>query len=197
MDGVYPLDAEHVAVAYEQTLHLSRLVEDLRLLTQAEAGRLPLKLAPLSLADLMKVAVARFEPLAQDAGIAIMVDAGDALPLIEADHARLVQIYDNLLANALRHTPRGGRIQVWARATSAGVRTVVANTGEIDAASATHLFDRFWRADDVRSRDAAGSGLGLAITRQLVRLHQGEIRVESDGGETRFVIDLPIASHYQ
>lgn len=191
MDGVYPLDAEHVAVAYEQTLHLSRLVEDLRLLTQAEAGRLPLKFARLAPDVLVQSAAARFAPLAQDADVTLMSDPGAALPSIQADRVRLLQVFDNLLTNALRHTAGGGTIRLSATSTGEQVRFLVANTGEIDADTAAHLFDRFWRADDARSRDAGGSGLGLAITRQIVRLHHGEIQVASDAGETRFVIELP------
>ncbi|HHW88085.1 MAG TPA: HAMP domain-containing protein [Chloroflexi bacterium] len=194
MDGVYPLDVEHVAVAYEQTLHLSRLVEDLRLLTQAEAGRLPLKFESVTPGDLVRRAAARFAPLAQDAGVSLVVDEGALLPTIRADRDRLLQVFDNLLINALRHTPTSGAIRLRVLQDDGMVRFIVANTGEIDAETAAHLFDRFWRADDARSRDAGGSGLGLAITRQLVRLHQGEIHVETGDGETRFVIDLPAAS---
>jgi len=191
MDGVYPLDVEHVAVAYEQTLHLSRLVEDLRLLTQAEAGRLPLKLELLAPADLVKRAIARFAPLAQDADITLSSEVGAALPAIHGDQGRLLQVFDNLLTNALRHTKSGGRIRLRVTHAADAVRLVIANTGEIDAETASHLFDRFWRADEARSRDAGGSGLGLAITRQIVRLHHGEIHVEPAVGETWFVIDLP------
>ena len=194
MDGVYPLDVEHVAVAYEQTLHLSRLVEDMRLLTQAEAGRLPLKLDLLPPGELVQTATARFAPLAQDAGVALIEEVRAGLPAIRADRGRLLQVFDNLLTNALRHTPAGGVIRLQAEPFSGGVRFVVANTGAIDAETAAHLFDRFWRADDARSRDAGGSGLGLAITRQLVRLHQGEIYVEVGDGATRFVIELPAAA---
>ncbi len=102
-----------------------------------------------------------------------------------------MQVFDNLLTNALRHTPADGAIRLSAEAAGSGVRFVVANTGVIDAETAAHLFDRFWRADDARVRDATGSGLGLAITRQIVLLHGGAIHVEPANGETRFVIDLP------
>lgn len=201
MDGIYPLDVEHVAVAYEQTLHLTRLVEDLRLLTQAEAGRLPLKFEAVAPGDLVQRAAARFAPLAQDAGVNLMAEVDALLPTLHADRDRLLQVFDNLLTNALRHTAEAGVIRLRAVRANGAVRFIVANTGEIDAGTAAHLFDRFWRADDARSRDAGGSGLGLAITRQLVRLHQGEIHVESNAGETRFVItfgapraiDLPTA----
>lgn len=193
MDGVYPLDVEHVAVAYEQTLHLSRLVDDLRLLTQAEAGRLPLTLEPVAPAMLVTQSLARFEPLVQDAGIVLESEATGDLPLIQADRARLFQVFDNLLINALRHTPAEGRIRLCAVQNSSSVRFVVSNSGEIGAEIAAHLFDRFWRADDARSRDAGGSGLGLAITRQIVILHGGSIHVESSDGETHFIFDLPMA----
>lgn len=194
MDGVYPLDVEHVAVAYEQTLHLSRLVDDLRLLTQAEAGRLPLVIKPTSPASLVTQTIARFEPLAQDAGIALASEVASDLPMIQVDHARLFQVFDNLLINALRHSAADGRICMHALLHSDAVRFIVSNSGEIDAETAAHLFDRFWRADGARSRDAGGSGLGLAISRQIVLLHGGSIDVESSDGETRFIIDLPVST---
>ena len=147
LDGVYPLDVEHVAVAYEQTLHLSRLVDDLRLLTQAEAGRLPL--LELALAGRSSGAEhRRFEPLAQDAGIALRGEAAAGHPSIEGDRARLLQVFDNLLTNACAHRSRGrnclDRNEYRRR------RALRRQTGVIDAET-THLFDRC-SADDARAR---------------------------------------------
>ncbi|MBW7883385.1 MAG: HAMP domain-containing histidine kinase [Caldilineaceae bacterium] len=192
MDGVYPLDGEHLAVAYDQALHLNRLVEDLRLLTQAEAGRLPLQLEAVEPEALVRQAVARFAPLAQDAGIELTYDV-EPLPAVTADAARALQIFDNLLSNALRHTAAPGRIAIRARAQGDHVEFTVSNSGMLDPDTAAHLFDRFWRSDEARARDQGGSGLGLAITRQLVLLQGGSIGVEGDAGETRFVIQFPIS----
>jgi signal transduction histidine kinase len=199
MDGVYPLDTEHLAVAYDQTIHLTRLVEDLRLLTQAEAGRLELNPRATPVKPLVEAVVARFAPLAQDAEIAVKYDVAPALPYIYVDTNRTQQVFDNLLANALRHTPPGGEISITARANHQAngpvsdhfVEFVVANPGELAPDELAHLFDRFWRADVARQRDAGGSGLGLAITRQLVVLQHGTIRAEAHAGNISFVLDLP------
>ena len=194
MDGVYPLDNERLVVAYDQTLHLARLVEDMRLLTRAEAGQLPLDLQTVSPGALVEPAIARFAPLALDGGITLRHSIASNLPSIVVDNNRMQQIFDNLLTNALRHTLAGGVITLCADAQPQGVRFCVSNTGQLDPEQAAHLFDRFWRADEARQRDAGGSGLGLAITRQLVLLHQGRIWVESGDNETRFLIELPAAA---
>ena len=194
MDGVYPLDTEHLAVAYDQTIHLARLVEDLRLLTQAEAGRLELNPRSVAVKPLVEAVVARFAPLAQDAEIAVKYDVAPALPSINVDASRTQQVFDNLLANALRHTPPGGEIAITARTSSRGVEFVVANPGVLEPDELAHLFDRFWRADAARQRDAAGSGLGLAITKQLVLLQHGAIRAEAHDGTISFIVDLPAAA---
>jgi signal transduction histidine kinase len=203
MDGVYPLDAEHLAVAYDQTLHLARLVEDLRLLTQAESGRLPLELAAVTPVTLVTEAVARFAPLAQDAGVALESETNLGLPPVAADAGRIQQVFDNLLTNALRHTEEGGTIRIAAAlapqpaapssAPWAGVRFSVSNSGDLPPEDIEHLFDRFWRGDDAREADSRGSGLGLAITRQLVLRHGGVIGVEAGDGATTFTVDLPAA----
>lgn len=191
VDGVYPLDVEHLAVAYDQTLHLARLVEDLRLLTQAESGRLPLQLSAVAPAVLVQEAVARFDPLAQDASIVLESTVENGLPVVQVDAGRMRQVFDNLLTNALRHTQPGGRIAIAAVPAGERVCFSVSNSGDLPAGHADHLFDRFWRGDDARQVDAGGSGLGLAITRQLVVLHNGTIRAESANGVTSFFIELP------
>lgn len=201
MDGVYPLDAEHLAVAYDQTIHLARLVEDLRLLTQAESGRLPLEPAAADPATLIAEAAARFAPLAQDAGLALEHDAASGLPPVMVDRVRIQQIFDNLLTNAVRHTEEGGAIRMAAALTflpapdsgvpRRGVRFSVSNSGNLPPEHIEHLFDRFWRGSDAREADTGGSGLGLAITRQLVLRHGGAIAAVAEGGVTTFIIDLP------
>ncbi len=193
MDGVYPLDVPHVATAYDQTLHLARLVDDLRLLTQAEGGRLALHLQAVAPAALVDAAAARFAPLAEDAGIPLAEQSAPNLPAVTVDIDRMQQVLDNLLTNALRHTAPGGEIVVSVQPGPLGVQIVVANSGHIPAEQLAHIFDRFWRADEARERDAGGSGLGLAITRQLIMLQHGTIRAEAGEGMTRFVIDLPAA----
>lgn len=190
MDGVFPLNAEQLAVVYDQTLHLGRLVEDLRTLTRAEARRLPLEMAPLDPAAFVQRVAADFAPLAHEESLALTTDIAPALPQIQADADRLRQVFANLLANALAHTPAGGNITVRAAPTRTGVRFAVVDTGPgLTPEQAAHVFERFYQADDARQRDRGGSGLGLAIARELVRLHGGRIWIESapGAGSTVFV----------
>lgn len=193
MDGVYPLDSAHLAVAYDQTIHLARLVEDLRLLTQAEAGRLPLHIVPTTPSALVETAVMRFAPLAQDSDIALTHTVEASLPQVNADAVRIQQVLDNLLINALYHTQVGGQIAITAGQAGDRVIFSVCNTGSLPPEHAAHVFERFWRADESRQRDAGGSGLGLAIARQFVLLHDGCIQVEARDGLTCFRFDLPQA----
>lgn len=193
LDGVFPLNAEQVAIVYDQSLHLGRLVEDLRTLTRAEAGRLSLDFALLEPAALVQQIAVDFAPLAQDQSITLHVEAAPDLPPLRADRDRLRQVFTNLLVNALTHTPSGGSITLSAAPCAAGVRFGVADTGPgLTEDQARHVFERFYRTDDARQRDRGGSGLGLAITRELVRLHGGRVWVESAPGQgSRFMIELP------
>jgi two-component system OmpR family sensor kinase/two-component system sensor histidine kinase BaeS len=193
MDGVFPLNTEQLVVVYDQTLHLGRLIEDLRTLTRAEARRLPLEMTRVSPNTFAQRVVADFAPLAQEESIALNADIAPALPFIQADADRLRQILANLLANALAHTPSGGSITVKAARTETGVRFAVADTGPgLTSEQAAHVFERFYRADDARQRDRGGSGLGLAITQELVKLHGGRIWVESaPGAGSTFCFEIP------
>lgn len=128
------------------------------------------------------------------AGIELQIDVPDDLPAIRGDVGRLEQVLNNLVANAVRHTPPGGRIMLRAEQAADGVRIAVQDTGEgIPLDDLPHIFDRFWRGDRSRSRaDGASTGLGLAIVRQLVEAHGGHIEAQSQLGEgTTFVIQLP------
>lgn len=192
MDGVYPLDGAHLAVVYDQTIHLARLVEDLRLLTQAEMRRLPLERGTVIPAELVAQAVEAFSPLALDAGIRLEQQVEADLPALRADATRVRQVLDNLLTNALRHTPGGGRIAIASSRQGGYVRFSVSNTGSLADEDAHRAFEPFWRAEGARERDRGGSGLGLAISRQLVLLHGGRIWAERAGQETVFAFELPV-----
>ncbi len=195
LDGVFPLDADQLAIVYDETLHLGRLVEDLRLLTHAEAGRLPLNLEPIDPAPFVQRVVTEFLPLAQDQQIALETAVAPDLPAIRADADRLRQVFANLIANALAHTPAGGHVTVSAQAGPGVVRFAVADTGPgLTTEQAAHVFERFYRTDDARRRDQGGSGLGLAITQELVRLHGGQITVRSaPGAGSTFTFEIPVA----
>ncbi|MEI7643313.1 MAG: ATP-binding protein [Chloroflexales bacterium] len=196
LDDVYPLSKEEVATIYETTLGLRRLVDDLRELSLAEAGQLDLQVQPVAITPLLAREVALFADLAATQGVTLQVDAPLGLPDALADPARLAQVLHNLVSNALRHTPAGGRVTLQAQQDGAQLRFAIEDTGEgIAAADLPHVFERFYRADHHgRARDSGGSGLGLAITSQLVRLQGGMIGVESAPSQgARFWFSLPVA----
>ncbi len=192
LDGVYEPTREHVAALLDETRVLSRLVEDLQTLSLAEAGQLPLHRRLVPAVDLLEDAATRFVGAAADAGVMLKVLPGDASLVVDVDADRLDQALSNLVANALRHTPAGGRITLAARSADDGVVLEVADTGTgIDAADLPFVFDRFWRGDRARGRHG-GAGLGLPIARRLVEAHGGAIEAKSEpGAGTTFTIWLP------
>lgn len=192
LDGVYEPTPEHLRATLDETRRLGRLVGDLQTLSLAEAGQLPLYPRDVDAADLLDDVVVRFAGAAAEAGVTLKVHTQEALTLT-VDPDRLEQVLSNLTANALRHTPAGGRVTLAARAAGQAVELSVSDTGEgIDPADVPYVFDRFWRGDRARGRSTGGSGLGLAIARQLVRAHGGAITVESaPGAGSTFTISLP------
>ena len=187
IDGVYPADAAHLGPILEETHVLERLIEDLRTLALAEAGKIRLRREPTDLAALLSDIAAAFAAQADAAGVALVVDASNDLGSIEIDPARIREVIANLLTNALRHTPRGGRIEIVAREAPGGASISVSDTGSgISPEALPHVFDRFYRAGD-----SAGSGLGLPIARNLVTAHGGEIAASSELGRTSIAFTLP------
>lgn len=196
LDGVYEPTTEHIAATLDETRLLARLVEDLRVLSQAEAGQLTLVWEAVDITDLLTDVQTSFSGQAEVGSIDLRVVLPDdtAGLTITGDVGRLDQVLSNLVANALRYTPAGGSIELGASPTIDGVRLTVSDTGAgIAAADLPFVFDRFWRGDRARPHaGGAGSGLGLAIARQLVQAHGGRIAVTSQPGlGTTFTIDLP------
>ncbi len=196
LDGIFPPTPENLAVVHEETLRLSRLVEDLRTLSLADAGQLPLNLEPVALAELVQQASAAFAPLAEADGIQLSTDI-TASPIIHADAARLQQVLANLITNALRYAPQGhqdpSRVDIVLRQNGGAVQIDIIDSGPgLTAEQESQVFDRFWRSDAARSREEGGSGLGLAIAQGIVKAHGGRIQVASERGHgTRFTIVLP------
>jgi two-component system OmpR family sensor kinase/two-component system sensor histidine kinase BaeS len=198
LDDVYPLEKAEISRLYDQTRLLSRLVEDLRELALADAGKLHMNLQPTDLRRVLQSTSDHLAPAAEQSGVRLTMQAGD-LPVVHADPDRVAQVLHNLLANALRYTPAGGSITVSASATNEGVEVTVADTGEGIAPEAlAHIFDRFWRADRSRSHDerwTGGSGLGLSIAQGLVRAQGGRIWAESTLGKgSAFHFTLPLST---
>lgn len=191
-DGVVELDIEEVRDLHAQVLLLTRLVEDLRTLSLADAGRLSLRVDEVDLADLARLAAAGYRVQAEAKDVRLDV-AAPATAVVRADRERMMQVIGNLLDNALRHTPAGGRVIL---SVTPGPRTValeVRDTGSgIPPGHERRIFERFVRTDDARSRGTGGSGIGLAIVKALVELHRGAVRAANapDGGAV-FRVELP------
>jgi two-component system sensor histidine kinase BaeS len=193
-EGVLPASPETFHIIHDEANHLSRLVDDLRTLSMSEAGELTLYVQPHAVAWLLNKTGAAFKSQAQAKKIGLSVDVAGELPEVNLDADRMSQVMGNLLLNALRHTPRGGRIELSAEARPSTVRIRVHNNGpEIDPEELDHIFDRFYGARTKPRRRDEGSGLGLAIAKSIVEAHSGKIWAESAPGEgATFVIELPI-----
>ena len=193
-DGVYPLNQEEVLRLLDQTDHLTRLVNDLHELALAEARQLPLDRRPADLGALVKDSASSFAPLAAAEGISLRVELLGAPPMVDVDADRIRQTVQNLLANALRHTPPGGQVLVTVGRRNRAAEVMVRDNGEgIAPEHLPQVFDRFFRGDDARDREHGGAGLGLAIVKAIVESHGGGVDVASDGrgqGST-FTITLP------
>jgi len=184
LDGVIAPDEEHSAVIRDEAMLLGKLITDLRDLSLAEAGELRLETRPSDLGELARQAVAAVQQRADEQGIDMKLVVPADLPPCLVDRERTLQIVGNLLDNALRHTPSGGRISVRVHPAAGSVLAVeVADTGEgIPAEHLPHIFERSYRVDASRAR-GVGTGLGLAIVDQLTRAQGGAVRVESTPGE--------------
>lgn len=195
LDGVLPLEPEQVATVHDQALLLARLVEDLRMLSLAQAGELRLERAPTEVSDLVGRVVDNFGPLAESKSISLETHVQSGLPPLMLDRARMSQVLANLLGNALRYVPERGKIDAEAQRIDGHVQFAVADTGPgISPQDLPHVFERFYRADPSRSRVSGGSGLGLAIARELVEAHGGQIRAESEQGKgSRFIFTIPVS----
>jgi two-component system OmpR family sensor kinase len=194
LDGVYPLDMGQVASLYDETRLLTRLVDDLHDLALADAGQLRLARGPVDLVGLARASVEHFAPAAEAGGVTLALEAAGEALTVDGDALRLAQVLRNLLSNALRHTPSGGRITISLDRSDGWARLRVADAGSgIAPEDLPHVFDRFYRGDKSRGRGGGGAGLGLAIVRQLVTAHGGRIEVASPpGAGATFTITLPL-----
>ena len=188
LDGLYPADPEHLRPVIERTELMARLLDDLRTLSMAEAGVLELDREPVDPKAAAEDAAHAFRAAADEAGVSLEVSVDGAPATIDVDPVRLSEVLDNLVTNALRHTPSGGRVTIRAAsADGAGVAFEVDDTGPgIRDDQLPFVFDRF-----VRSADRGGSGLGLAIAKRLVEAHGGTITAgPAPGGGTRVHFEI-------
>ena len=197
-DGVRVPDTDNLAVIKSSTDRLGRLAGDIAAVSQAEEGQLSVDLERVLPADLVRAAVSAAGAAAAEKHIALSEQLETGAQRVLADPARMGQVLGNLLDNAVRHTPEGGRIVVSSRP-GAGevVELAVSDSGDgIAPEHLGHVFDRFYRADTARNRAQGGSGIGLTISRAIVEAHGGQVIVSSAGpghGST-FVVRLPVAT---
>jgi two-component system sensor histidine kinase BaeS len=193
-EGIFAADPRQMRKIREQTQLLSRIVDDLRTISLAEAGELPLERQIVDVAAAGQSGVAAFEARAAADGISLASEVEPGCS-VEADEGRLRQAVAALLDNAMRHTPKGGTVSLVARQVGPAVRIAVEDTGEgIAAEDLPHVFDRFYQADPARDRRTGTSGLGLSIVRAVVEAQGGRAGAENrlEGG-ARVWIELPAA----
>lgn len=190
-DGDLPATQETFEVMYQESTLLSHLIEDLRTLSLADAGELTLNQRQVKVTDLLEPVQAAWLPQARKQGVEITINIADNVTDLNVDAERLNRVLNNLVSNALRHTPAGGTITLWAKQESGATLLGVSDTGSgIAEQDLPHIFERFYRGDS--SRSDGESGLGLPIARSLVEAHGGTITVDSALGKgTTFAIRLP------
>lgn len=189
LDGVYPADRAHLDPILDEARVLDRLIDDLRTLSLAEAGALALHREATDLGHVVDDVVAAQRPRAEASGSTLEADVEPGLPELDLDPVRIHQVLSNLVDNALRYTPAGGRVRVGAHRRGSGVELAVADEGPGLAPDVrATLFDRF-----VKAKDSPGSGLGLAIAKAIVEAHGGRIRAEAgpNGVGTVLAFTLP------
>lgn len=178
-------------VIHEEALRMGRLVDQLLDLARLDAGQAPLQLVPLDVRALLGRVIGQMAPQASQKGVSLRAEGGEPL-WIEGDGDRLIQVFTNLVDNAINHTPPGGSVHCTANAEAPGwVEIEIRDSGEgIPAEDLPHIFDRFYQAD--KARGGGKTGLGLAIVQEIVRAHGGEVGVDSAAGEgARFWLRLP------
>ncbi len=192
-DGVLPPSLETVEIIREEAERLEHLVDDLRTLSLADADELPMAFESVAPAKLLQELKLIYNNSASRKDISLEVEAEDDLPEIKVDPGRMLQVLRNLLDNALRYTPEGGRITFSARQAQEMVEIRVQDTGPgLADGDLQYVFDRFYRANPARNREDGGSGLGLAIAKSIVEKHGGRIWAESQSGPgLAILIQLP------
>jgi len=189
-DGIWEATPERIQSCREEIHRLVQMVKDLEELQILTSTELDLSLKDVLLTKSIEQVIDLMEPSFSDKGI--ILERG-TIPKItmHADEYRLIQIWTNLLSNALKFTPRGGKVSIYGKLNSDGVQITVMDTGTgIPSDQLAHVFERFYRVEKSRNRKSGGGGLGLAITKTLVERHGGQVWAESDWGSS-FHVYLP------
>lgn len=191
-DAVIPPTAETFQMLQQELLRLVHLVEDLQQLARADAAKAFLERQPLALPEVIAQLLQLFRPHFEAKAISLTSCFAPGADRVNADRDKLLQALRNLVENAWKYTPAGGQIAIESEAVAGGIRVSICNSGEgIDPKDLPFIFERFYRTDRSRSRDAGGAGIGLAIVKQLIEAHGGEVGAESSPGKTRIWFILP------
>jgi signal transduction histidine kinase len=185
---------QYLGVARKHARHLGNLVQDLLELAMLDSSRVVPAFEEFSLTELIHDVVQEFELQAEDAEVSLQVDPPDQAVSVYADISLIQRVLENLVGNALRYTPEGGKVSISVEPSSSAVDVSVADTGPgISKDALPHIFDRFYKADPEDTGGNGSMGLGLAITKRILELHGSEIRVISEERHgTRFHFDLPL-----
>ncbi len=182
-DGVLPPSPENFEIIREEATRLEHLINDLRILSLADAGELSMQVETIEPQRLILEVASLYQYQAQRKNITFAVEIAPDLPLVEVDPGRITQVLTNIVDNALRHTPEGGQIILAARQVEVMVELSVQDSGPgLNIEDADRIFERLYRADPSRYREDGGSGLGLAIAKSIIQAHGGQISAESEPG---------------
>ena len=194
-DGVLQPTHENFEIIREEAERLEHLINDLRTLSLADAGELFVDFQPVDLNAFMSDIHAHYLTLFNQKRISLDLEPAPVILKANLDPGRFAQVFNNILHNALRHTPDEGRVEMKTQLTGDRIQLSVADSGEgVTPEEAAHIFDRFYRTDESRNRNDGGSGLGLAIAKSIVEMHNGRIWAESEKGKgLKVVIELPAA----
>jgi signal transduction histidine kinase len=183
-----------LTIIYDNVKRLGALIDELFELSKLEARQVAPHLEPFALSELVQDVLLKFQPMALERHVRLAGDFPEALPTVRGDIGMIERVLSNLIDNALRYTPPGGRVLIALEPRPGEVWTRVRDNGiGIDAQHLAHVFERFYRADKSRSREQAGIGIGLAIAERIMHVHDRELTLQSAPGEgSEFAFSLPI-----
>src|SRR5688572_7796259 len=192
-DGVLPPTRENFEIIREEATRLEHLINDLRILSLADAGELTINLQTIEPQRLLQEVASLYQYHTQKKNISLELDITAPLSTIEVDPGRMTQVLTNILDNAMQHTSEGGRIVLAARQRQDQIELSILDSGPgLQTDEINHIFDRFYRTDPSRQREDGGSGLGLAIARSIVQAHGGQLSAQSEAGQgLKIMIRLP------
>jgi signal transduction histidine kinase len=192
-DGIIPPTTETFQMLQQENLRLVHLVENLQQLARADAAKAYLKREKLNLGDLVQQMVELQEPNFGEKNIGVNISDHASEMMVAADPDKVLQALRNMTENCWKYTPAGGQVTISVAAVASGIKVDFQNSGPgILKEDLPYVFERFFRADRSRSRDAGGAGIGLAITRELIEAHGGQVGAESLPGETHIWFILPV-----